>query len=162
MKKVIKIILFVLITIILLLISNPHVIDRTIRNSTLNNKSLVNLFDLGKEYLKSEMVINDFAEEQSNIALNYYNEWKSYSVNNDWKGKGLNVCETCLPSIKEIDFNNIFWQTIPNTNKTQYFLYNAYYDNRGNTKYVRVVGTRMDVQPIDFFVNKRELMLKHR
>ena len=78
-------------------------------------------------------------ERESNIALNYYNEWKSYSNSDEWKEKGIKTCDTSLPSIEEIDFNNIFWQTIPNTNKTQYFLYNAFYDNRGTDKYVRVV-----------------------
>ena len=91
--------------------------------------------------------IDDLAEERSNIALNYYNEWKSYSSSNAWKGKGIKTCDTSLPSIEEIDFNNIFWQTIPNTNKTQYFLYNAYYDNRGTDKYVKVVAVQRGPKP---------------
>ncbi len=96
------------------------------------------------EYNILDKVINnyDLAERDSNIALNYYNEWKSYSNSGEWDEKGIDVCDTSLPSIEEIDFNNIFWQTIPNTNKTQYFLYNAYYDNRGDKMNVRIVAEK--------------------
>ena len=89
--------------------------------------------------LNMKQKISDSVEKESNVALKYYNKWKAYRKNNRWKGKGIKTCDTELPSIEEIDFNNIFWQTIPNTNKTQYFLYNAFYYNRGNDKYVRVV-----------------------
>ena len=95
--------------------------------------------------------IADMAEQRSNIALNYYNEWKNYSTSNAWKGKGIKTCDTRLPSIEEIDFNNIFWQTIPNTNKIEFFLYNAYYDNRGTDKYVRIVSVQRNPKPRDFW-----------
>ena len=91
---------------------------------------------------ENEQTIWDKAEEQTNVALNYYNEWKNYSKCDEWDEEGIDVCDTSLPSIEEIDFNNIFWQKIQNIYKTQYFLYNAYYDNRGDPKNVRVVGSR--------------------
>ena len=84
--------------------------------------------------------ISHVIEHRYNIALNYYNEWKKYSNSDDWNGKGLKTCNTTLPGFQEIEYNNIFWQTIPNTNKTQFFLYNAFYDNRGTDNYVRVVA----------------------
>ena len=83
--------------------------------------------------------ISDSVENESNVPLKYYNEWKKYRKNNRWKGKDIKTCNTELPRIEEIGFNNNFWQTIPNTNETHYFLYNAFYDNRGTDKYVRVV-----------------------
>ena len=91
--------------------------------------------------------ISDSVENESNVAFKYYNEWKGYHSSNQWNGTDITTCDTELPAIEEIDFNNIFWQTIPNTNKTQYFLYNAFYDNRGTDKYVRVISLKREKDP---------------
>ena len=104
------------------------------------NFNIHNLMNNGMGAKEEE--ISDSVEKESNVALKYYNEWKGYPKDNKWKEKGIKTCNTELPAIEEIDFNNIFWQTIPNTNKTQYFLYNAFYDNRGTDKYVRVVAVQ--------------------
>ena len=118
-------------------------IQSLIKNGLVDSDNLINL---------SEMV-----EKGSNVALNYYNEWKDYSSGNQWEGTDITTCDTELPSIEEIDFNNIFWQTIPNTNKTQYFLYNAFYDNRGTDKYVRVVAVQREHEERDLWsVNKNK------
>ena len=111
-----------------------------------NNSVKVSLLPLAIEEvgLEKELDVSNLVEKETNIAINYYNEWKNYSKNDsEWKEEGIDTCDTSLPSIEEIHFNNIFWQTIPNTNKTQYFLYNAYYDNRGGY-YIKVVANRMD------------------
>ena len=99
---------------------------------------------MNNRLVDKEEKISDSVEKESNVPLKYYNEWKGYPKDNNWKKTNISTCDTELPSIEEIDFNNIFWQTIPNTNKTQYFLYNAFYDNRGNDKYVRVVVMQRD------------------
>ena len=136
-----KIILVILITITLLIgfqyfQINLKIIVPKVSRQTEFNLVIENLLEAERIDLK----FDDLAEQRSNIALKYYKEWNNYTSSNDWKGKGIKTCDTELPSIKDIDFNNIFWQTIPNTNKTQYFLYNAFYDNRGTDKYVRVVA----------------------
>ena len=147
-KKILKIVCILLFCInfwlIYFEISTVNDLDKKVNTCLKSNKmTLHDDWLLEKELnLDKELDVLDLAEHETNIALNYYNEWKSYSNSNDWKEKGIEVCDTELPIIKEIEFNNIFWQTIPNTKKTQYFLYNAYYDNRDVTKYVRVVGSQ--------------------
>ena len=138
-----KIILVFLITVTFLLIYF-QISGQINFNRLVYKKSEIN-FDI-QSLIKNDLVnldngnkLNDLVENESNVALKYYNEWKSYPSDNKWKETDITTCDTELPTIEEIDFNNIFWQTIPNTNKTQYFLYNAFYDNRGTDKYVRVV-----------------------
>ena len=137
-KKFFKIvfILFILIIICLICFEN---INRIKQNSLVAELKL-----LAKNLIQNKNLVkrltSDLVEQESNIALNYYNEWKRYSNRDNWKGKDIITCDTDLPSIEEIDFNNIFYQTIPNTN--EFFFYNAFYDNRGNQSYVRVVGIR--------------------
>ena len=142
--KILKLFYYlILITIVFCLFYSEILIIKTLdRNqqkpSFHNNIALLTQKLLENRELNEDLV--DIAERESNIPLNYYNKWKGFTNSDDWKGKDIKTCDTELPTIGEIDFNNIFWQTIPNTNKTQYFLYNVFYDNRGDTKYVRVVG----------------------
>ena len=145
-NKVLKLICLLLIT------SNLWLILKNIDRNNQNNYSKITLDDpkllkVEEIDLKKELDILDLAEQHTNVALNYYNEWKNYSNCEEWSDEGLVVCNTEVPSIERIAFNNIYWQTIPINNKTQYFLYNAYYDNRGYNKYVRIVGHR--IYPIE-------------
>ena len=105
---------------------------RTLNKKSEQNINIHNLMNNGVVDKKEEL--SDSIEKESNVALKYYNEWKGYPKDNKWKKTNISTCDTQLPSIEEIDFNNIFWQTIPNTKKPQYFLYNAFYDNRGTDK----------------------------
>ena len=147
-KKLFKMGIIILITIKFLSIclkkSEIKNISQSEQNPQQSNLTLlVESFLENKEVnFDKEFDVLDLAERKSNIALNYYNEWKSYSNSDEWKEKGIDVCDTSLPTIEEIDFNDIFWQTIKKTDKKQHFLYNAYYDNRGEQKNVRVVVER--------------------
>ena len=148
-RNISKILYKILIAIILCLIYSEISIVKNFNQKQQKAQTLEELTLLVHKFLQNKNLsldkeVNnyDLAERDSNIAINYYNEWKSYSNSDEWKEKGIDVCDTSLPTIEEIDFNNIFWQTIPNTNKTQYFLYNAYYDNRGNKNNVRIVAEK--------------------
>ena len=151
-SKVYKITFAVLLAIVFLLIYFLVFVDIEVEKSEQNNTENANielilernhLLKSDEVNLDKELQIWDLAEKDTNLALNYYNQWKKYP-HEDWTEQGFDTCDTEIPGFQDIDFNNIFWQTIPNTNKTQYFFYNAYYDNRGDQKYVRVVGTERD------------------
>ena len=74
------------------------------KNSTQTELILVieNLLKSEQDHLNKELKIEDLAEEHSNFALNYHEEWKTYTNNNDWKGKGIQKCNGKPPTFKEI------------------------------------------------------------
>ncbi len=92
-----------------------------------------------KQSVLSEKEIFDLTEKDSNLALNYWSEWKKFNTNNVWNMKDVKICNTELPSPLSIKFNNIYWQSIINTENLTIFLFNAYYDKRQSTKKVRIV-----------------------
>ena len=157
----------IFVSIILWFICSEKSIENIYKSNQKGITTLNIIFKLNEELdLDNNLDNSDSVEKKSNIALKYYEEWKNYSNRDNWKGKDIIICDTDLPSIEEIDFNNIFWQTIPNTNKTQYFLYNAFYDNRGTDKYVRVIGSLMGAD-IDYLnqaidTNQNSLMKELR
>ena len=93
-----------------------------------------------KQIDMNEKQIFERIENETNIALNYWSKWKKYSESNDWINKSVKVCATELPSITTMNFNNNYWQSIINKEDLTLYLYNAYYDNRKDTKIVRIFG----------------------
>ncbi len=96
--------------------------------------------NLFKQNVMSEKEIFDLTEEESNLAINYWSEWKQFDRKNVWDIKDVKVCNTELPSPLSIKFNNIYWQSIINTQDLTTFLLNAFYDNRQSTKKVRIIA----------------------
>ena len=143
-NKMFKIIFIFLITILILLIYFQNSFDKFNLKLSSASELKLKIQSLMNNKLNNEEMLSDLIEKESNVPFKYYAEWKTYPSGNQWEGTNITTCDTELPRIEEIDFNNIFWQTIPNTNKTQYFLYNAFYDNRGTDKYVRVVAIQRE------------------
>lgn len=84
-------------------------------------------------------------ERQINLAVNYLNRWKHYNNSrSQWLSSDLVVCETIIESIDRMHFNNKYWQTYRLDNNSHLYLYNAFYDNREDTKRVRIIGTTDD------------------
>ncbi len=107
-----------------------------------SSKNLTNLINESLAKQLSGVDIFNSSEYQTNIALNYWNEWKNYPKIDNWKEYKEETCNTSIPDISKIEFNNIYWQTVSNENRSEYFLYNAYYDNREDNNFVRIIGTQ--------------------
>ena len=82
------------------------------------------------------------ADQHSNLAMIYTHEWnKVYSkVNDNWTDHRVTTCDVVPPPIESIGFNNIYWQSIINSEDLTLYLYNAYFDNRQTVNKVRVLG----------------------
>jgi hypothetical protein len=107
---------------------------------TFETENEFNFSNLFKQNVMSEKEIFDLTEEESNLAINYWSEWKQFDRKNVWDIKDVKVCNTELPSPLSIKFNNIYWQSIINTQDLTTFLLNAFYDNRQSTKKVRIIA----------------------
>jgi hypothetical protein len=106
-------------------------------NEFSNEFDFSNLF---KQTVMSEKEMFDLTEKESNLAINYWSEWKQFDSKNVWDIEDVLVCNTEFPSPLSIKFNNIYWQSIINTQDLTIFLLNAYYDNRQSTKKVRIIA----------------------
>jgi hypothetical protein len=115
---------------------NPEKTIET-KNEFSNKFNFSNLF---KQNVMSEKEIFDLTEKESNLAINYWSEWEKFDSKNVWDIKDVKVCKTELPSPLSIKFNNIYWQSIINTQDLTIFLLNAFYDNRQSTKKVRIIA----------------------
>jgi len=104
-----------------------------------------------KQTVMSNSQIFDLAEKESNIAIKYWSDWKSYENTDDWLNKSLKICKTELPSPHLLKFNNIYWQSIINSENLTVFLYNSYYDNRENIKNVRIIGVTNNYKALQQF-----------
>lgn len=77
-----------------------------------------------------------------NLPISY---WQKY------KGKAMSKNKTCakFPSLYELSFNNMYWQTLKTSNGT-FYLYGAYYDNRtlvAMKPVIRVLGMIDRLEP---------------
>ncbi|XP_076033541.1 uncharacterized protein LOC143020728 [Oratosquilla oratoria] len=72
--------------------------------------------------LSDQEIAKQLQQKIPNLPIQY---WHKY------KGKVLSKNSTCakFPSIYDLSFNNIYWQTLKTSNGT-FHLYGAYYDNR--------------------------------
>ncbi|XP_023229298.1 uncharacterized protein LOC111629645 [Centruroides sculpturatus] len=80
--------------------------------------------------------------DRSNLPLAYWTTYKNRPVGN----------KTCarFPSLYELEFNNIYWQTLRTSNGT-FYLYGAYYDDRwraGGIPIVRILGMVDKIKPL--------------
>lgn len=74
--------------------------------------------------------------------------WNKYRNNNNQKGKNNETCAR-FPSIYDIEFNNVYWQTLTTVNGT-FHLYAAYYDVRKLSRIgpaVRILGVINRIEP---------------
>jgi len=117
--------------------------DSISKSSQISDGNQINEVDyskIPKQTVMSKSEMFDWAEKESNIAIKYWSDWKSYENTDEWLNKSLKICKTELPSPHLLKFSNIYWQTFINSENLTVFLYNSYYDNRENIKSVRIVG----------------------
>ena len=79
------------------------------------------------------------SEKDSNLPLIYYSNWQKFHKSQVSLKGNFTVCDTELPSPHLLKFNNFFWQQLIVEKDVKLFIYNAYYDNRENTKKVKVI-----------------------
>ena len=154
MKSITLFIIVSLISILLILLMFSKINQDKICNEisyiehTIDGEKEPRLKFMNESEIRSKIQTNgndvfDSAEELTNVAINYWNEWKGYyNTGTDWKGYEVNTCNTTIPGLTQISFNNIYWQTLEINDKTEYYLYNAYYDNRGTVKMVRIIASQ--------------------
>lgn len=90
----------------------------------------------------SEKELLSSLADRSNLPLAYWTTYKNRPVGN----------KTCakFPSLYELEFNNIYWQTLRTSNGT-FYLYGAYYDDRwraGGVPIVRILGMVDKIKPL--------------
>ena len=85
-------------------------------------------------------------DSESNLALSYWKEWKDYKISDDWPGSN-DKCDSAIPWVEEINFNNMYWQVLTNGSRDEYFFLNAYYDGRQEEKVIRVISLKQRDAP---------------
>ncbi|XP_028144962.1 uncharacterized protein LOC114338558 isoform X1 [Diabrotica virgifera virgifera] len=85
--------------------------------------------------LSEDMLIDDIQKRMPNLPIIYWNKNKN-------KPMGSNNTCARFPSMFDLEFNNIYWQTLRTSNGT-FQLFGAYLDNRPNNRLgptVRILG----------------------
>lgn len=161
LNKCIEIWKKVLITVIIIILISIYIIVNNFQEKSLkkqkkfqpNNNDInlmqkfgkINEFNYNEKTVMKKRNFFNSIEKKSNIAINYINEWKKLNkIRNDWIEYNGITCNTTVPSVDELDYNNIHWQTVSNNKGIGYHLYNAYYDNRGDNKTIRIMASRVN------------------
>ena len=79
------------------------------------------------------------SEKDSNLPLIYYSNWEKFDKRQDPLKGNFKVCDIELPSPQLLKFNNFYWQQLIVQQNLTLFIYNAYYDNREDTRKVKVI-----------------------
>lgn len=118
-------------------------------NSQLINNKIHQELLLDKRPARTEAeLVREIENGLPSLPLAYW--IKSSSIKNT--GTGLTKGKKCVPrypSIFELEFNNIYWQTLRSTNGT-FQLFGAYYDNRKLSRIgpaIRMVGMIDRIEP---------------
>uniref|UniRef100_A0A6P7GIF3 Glycosyltransferase family 92 protein n=1 Tax=Diabrotica virgifera virgifera TaxID=50390 RepID=A0A6P7GIF3_DIAVI len=107
---------------------------------TIHAESTIESYDLEPFIDKSpnfseDMLIDDIQKRIPNLPMIYWNKYKNPPT-------GLNNTCARFPSVFDLEFNNIYWQTLRTSNGT-FQLFGAYLDNRPNNRLgptVRILG----------------------
>ncbi|XP_031347648.1 uncharacterized protein LOC116174011 [Photinus pyralis] len=92
--------------------------------------------------LSEDMLVDDIQKRIDNFPIAYWNKNKSKPI-------GFNKTCARFPSMFDLEFNNIYWQTLRTTNGT-FQLFGAYLDARPNNRLgptVRILGMIDRIQP---------------
>lgn len=118
-------------------------------NSTRNPLDLEPLLDKRPAKTEEEL-IQEIEQRLPSLPLSYWNKNSKYS-GNQGKIKGNNSCSNLkYPSIYDIEFNNVYWQTMRTSNGT-FQLFGAFYDHRKLSRIgpaIRIVGMIDRIEPI--------------
>ncbi len=79
---------------------------------TFETENEFNFSNLFKQNVMSEKEIFDLTEEESNLAINYWFEWKQFDTKNVCDSGDVKVYDIELPSPLSIKFNNIYCQQL--------------------------------------------------
>lgn len=122
--------------------------------TTLLNSPTKNPLDLEPLLDKSpakteEELIREIEQRLPSLPLAYWNKNSKYSGAQS-KGKGNDSCSNLkYPSIYDIEFNNVYWQTMRTSNGTFQF-FGAFYDRRKLSRIgpaIRIVGMIDRIEP---------------
>lgn len=122
--------------------------------TTLLNSPTKNPLDLEPLLDKSpakteEELISEIEQRLPSLPLAYWNKNSKYSGAQS-KGKGNDSCSNLkYPSIYDIEFNNVYWQTMRTSNGTFQF-FGAFYDRRKLSRIgpaIRIVGMIDRIEP---------------
>ena len=118
-------------------------------NPTKNPLELEPLLDKRPAKTEEEL-IEEIEQRIPSLPLAYWNKNSKYS-GGQAKAKGNYSCSNLkYPSIYDIEFNNVYWQTMQTSNGT-FQLFGAYYDRRKLSRIgpaVRIVGMIDRIEPI--------------
>ncbi|KAF3424446.1 hypothetical protein E2986_04660 [Frieseomelitta varia] len=118
-------------------------------NPTRNPLALEPLLDKRPAKTEEEL-IEEIEQRIPSLPLAYWNKNSKYS-GGQAKVKGNYSCSNLkYPSIYDIEFNNVYWQTMQTSNGT-FQLFGAYYDRRKLSRIgpaVRIVGMIDRIEPI--------------
>lgn len=92
--------------------------------------------------LSEDKLVEDIQKRMPNFPIAYWNKNKN-------KPMGFNNTCARFPSMFDLEFNNIYWQTLRTTNGT-FQLFGAYMDNRANNRLgptVRILGMIDRIEP---------------
>ncbi|XP_023312767.1 uncharacterized protein LOC111692870 [Anoplophora glabripennis] len=92
--------------------------------------------------LSEDNLIEDIQKRMPNLPIVYWNKNKN-------KPMGLNNTCARFPSMFDLEFNNLYWQTLRTSNGT-FQLYGAYLDKRANNRLgptVRILGMIDRIEP---------------
>lgn len=93
--------------------------------------------------LSEDMLLQEVQNRMPSLPIVYWNKYKN---------KPMYINATCakFPSVFELEFNNIYWQTLRTSNGT-FQLYGAYYDVRKQNRMgatIRILGMINRIEPI--------------
>lgn len=118
-------------------------------NPTRNPLELEPLLDKRPAKTEEEL-IEEIEQRIPSLPLAYWNKNSKYS-GSQTKARGNYSCSNLkYPSIYDIEFNNVYWQTMQTSNGT-FQLFGAYYDRRKLSRIgpaVRIVGMIDRIEPI--------------
>lgn len=119
-------------------------------NPTRNPLALEPLLDKRPAKTEEEL-IEEIEQRIPSLPLAYWNKNSKYPGGQAKAAKGNYSCSNLkYPSIYDIEFNNVYWQTMQTSNGT-FQLFGAYYDRRKLSRIgpaVRIVGMIDRIEPI--------------
>ncbi|XP_034943371.1 uncharacterized protein [Chelonus insularis] len=116
------------------------------RVKKLNDKQL--LLDKRPPRTEQELV-KEIESRLPSLPLAYWMKSSNFKSTSSNDTKAKKSCIPRYPSIFELEFNNIYWQTFKSSNGT-FQLYGAYYDNRKLSKIgpaIRIIGMIDRIEP---------------
>lgn len=98
-----------------------------------------------------EELIREIEDRLPSLPLAYWNKNSKFSLNQNKNTKSNESgCVAKYPSIYDLEFNNIYWQSLKTSNGT-FQLFGAFYDNRKLSRIgpaIRIVGMINRIEPV--------------